>query len=42
MLTRRQLLLTGLAAGVVSVAGCSSEDATAGNGRPPREFAAGP
>ena len=38
MLTRRQLLLTGLAAGVVSVAGCSSEDAKAGNGRPPREF----
>ena len=38
MLTRRQLLLTGLATGVAAVAGCSSEPKATGNGRPAREF----
>ncbi|GAA4257511.1 glycoside hydrolase family 26 protein [Dactylosporangium darangshiense] len=38
MLTRRQLLLAGLATGVASMAGCSSGSKEAGNGRPVREF----
>jgi beta-mannanase len=36
--TRRQLLVSGLAAGIASIAGCSSDPKMAGNGRPPREF----
>ncbi|HEV7962543.1 MAG TPA: hypothetical protein VGP57_08410 [Actinoplanes sp.] len=38
MATRRQLLVAGLAVGIVGVTGCSSPRKAAANGRPPKEF----